>query len=38
MILTKSSTARETRRRASSDGAPSYHTTRIGQNRAMRAA
>jgi hypothetical protein len=38
MILTKSSTARETRRRANADGAPFYHTTRVGQNRATRAA
>ncbi len=38
MILTKSSTARATRRRVSSDGAPFYHTTCMGQNRAMRAA
>lgn len=38
MILTKSSTARGMRRRANSDGALVYHTTCIGQNRAIPAA
>ena len=38
MIVKSSTEARETRRRASSDGTPFYHTTFIGLNRVMREA